>query len=76
VELGWLPTFGGGTLPGSYKIGAWYDTSNPPNVIDIMGTVAATNPGVPVISSQGATAATLTSSSRSPVMARRTLEVA
>jgi porin len=53
VELGWLPTFGNGTLPGSYKIGAWYDTSNAPNVVDIAGTVAATNPGVPVVSSQG-----------------------
>jgi porin len=53
VELGWLPTFGGGTLPGSYKIGAWYDTSNAPNVVDVLGTVAATNPSVPVVSSQG-----------------------
>jgi carbohydrate-selective porin OprB len=43
VELGWLPTFGGGKLPGSYKIGAWYDTSNAPNVVDVLGTVAATN---------------------------------
>ena len=53
VELAWLPKFGDGTLPGSYKIGAWYDTSNAPNVVDVMGTVAATNPSVPVVSSQG-----------------------
>jgi carbohydrate-selective porin OprB len=53
VELEWLPTFGGGTLPDSYKIGAWYDTSNAPNVVDVVGTVAVTNPSVPVVSSQG-----------------------
>jgi porin len=34
VELGWLPTFGGGTLPGSYKFGAWYDTSTADDVVD------------------------------------------
>jgi porin len=33
VELGWLPTFGGG-LEGSYKIGAWYDTSEADDVVD------------------------------------------
>jgi porin len=60
VELEWLPTFGGGTLPDSYKIGAWYDTSNAPNVVDVVGTVAVTNPSgvaaawtLPVVSSQG-----------------------
>lgn len=33
VELGWLPTFGGG-LEGSYKIGGWYDTSEADDVVD------------------------------------------
>jgi porin len=33
VELGWLPTFNGG-LEGSYKIGAWYDTSEADDVVD------------------------------------------
>jgi porin len=34
VELAWLPTFGGGTLPGSYKFGAWYDTSTADDVAE------------------------------------------
>jgi porin len=34
VELAWLPKFGGGTLPGSYKIGGWYDTSNADDIAD------------------------------------------
>jgi porin len=32
VELGWLPTFGG--LEGSYKVGAWYDTSEADDIVD------------------------------------------
>jgi porin len=40
-ELAWLPTFGGGTLPGSYKFGAWYSTSNADDVTaDINGNPA------------------------------------
>jgi porin len=53
VELAWLPTFGNGTLPGSYKFGGWYDTSTATDVIDTLGTVAARNPGVPVAQSRG-----------------------
>jgi porin len=34
VELAWQPSFGGGTLPGSYKIGGWYDTSTADDVVD------------------------------------------
>ena len=30
IEFGWTPTLGG--LPGNYKVGAWYDTSNANNV--------------------------------------------
>lgn len=33
VEVGWLPTFGNG-LAGSYKVGAWYDTSEADDVVD------------------------------------------
>jgi len=37
VELAWLPNFGG--LPGSYKVGGWYDTSTVDGVVsDINGT--------------------------------------
>ena len=33
-QLAWLPKFGDGALPGSYKIGAWYDTSTADDVVD------------------------------------------
>ncbi|MBB3562780.1 porin [Rhizobium sp. BK512] len=32
VEIGWLPQFANGALPGSYKVGAWYDTSSADDV--------------------------------------------
>lgn len=47
VELAWLPTFGEGKLPGSYKFGFWGDTSQVHDVVDEDGTVTADNPGVP-----------------------------
>lgn len=34
VEVAWLPSFGGGALTGSYKVGAWYDTSEANDVVD------------------------------------------
>ncbi|PZM14891.1 porin [Rhizobium tubonense] len=38
VELAWLPKFDNGALPGSYKIGGWYDTSNAEDVVsDVNG---------------------------------------
>jgi len=33
-EVGWLPTFADAHLPGSYKLGAWYNTSATPDVLD------------------------------------------
>jgi porin len=33
LEVGWLPTFGKG-LKGSYKFGAWYNTSKAPDVVE------------------------------------------
>jgi porin len=33
VEIGWLPTFGDG-LTGSYKVGAWYNSSTAPDVVE------------------------------------------
>ncbi|HVJ40782.1 MAG TPA: carbohydrate porin [Dongiaceae bacterium] len=48
VELAWLPTFGNGKLPGSYKFGAWGDTARVPDVVDRDGTVTADNPGTDV----------------------------
>jgi porin len=38
AELGWLPKFGDDGLPGSYKIGGWYDTSAADDVVsDVNG---------------------------------------
>ena len=34
VEFGWTPTLGPARLPGSYKFGAWYDTSTADDVLD------------------------------------------
>ena len=34
VEFGWTPTLGQARLPGSYKFGAWYDTSTANDVFD------------------------------------------
>jgi porin len=54
AELGWQPRlFGEEKLAGVYKFGAWYDTSNAPDVVDVLGTVAAMNPGVPVVEHHG-----------------------
>lgn len=34
VEIGWTPRFGKNQLPGSYKFGAWYDTSSAADVLE------------------------------------------
>jgi porin len=45
VELGWLPTFGDG-IKGSYKFGAWYNSSTAPDVVDnIYGQAQAIHGG-------------------------------
>lgn len=42
VELGWLPKLGKADLPGSYKLGFWYNTSEGTDVVnDINGQSAA-----------------------------------
>ncbi|RZN33748.1 porin [Bradyrhizobium sp. Leo121] len=52
VELAWLPNFGG-KLPGSYKVGAWYDTSTANDVVsDINGNPFAVT-GLPPIAGRG-----------------------
>lgn len=33
AEAGYTPTFGGGKLPGSYRVGGWYTTSRDPDVL-------------------------------------------
>lgn len=53
VEVAWLPGFNGGRLPGSYKIGAWYDTSEANDVAeDINGRLFALS-GLPARQHQG-----------------------
>jgi porin len=46
VELAWLPTFGNGKLPGSYKFGFWGDNARAKDVVNDDNTVTADNPGV------------------------------
>ena len=42
VEIAWLPTFAGGKLAGSYKIGAWYSSSTANDaVLDVNSNPAA-----------------------------------
>lgn len=37
-EIAWLPRFGGGRLPGSYKIGGWYSTASLADVVGDFNT--------------------------------------
>jgi porin len=53
VELAWLPRFAGGTLAGSYKIGAWYSSASANDaVLDVNGDLAALT-GVSPLRRQG-----------------------
>lgn len=48
-EVGWLPTFGGG-LEGSYKVGAWYNSSKVPDAVEnTNGQPLALERGVPLM---------------------------
>jgi len=48
-EIGWVPTFGGG-LRGSYKFGAWYNSSKAPDVVEnTRGQALAIDGGVPLM---------------------------
>ena len=49
VEFGWLPTFGDG-LKGSYKFGAWYNSSTAPDVVEnVYGQPLTINGGPPLM---------------------------
>jgi porin len=49
LELGWLPAFGKG-LKGSYKFGAWYNSSTAPDVAqNVYGQSLLTNGGPPIM---------------------------
>src|SRR5262249_40189789 len=47
-EVGWTPKLGDAGLPGAYRIGFWYDTSNLPDVFTAAnGNPLVLSPGVP-----------------------------
>jgi porin len=49
VEFGWLPTVGSG-LKGSYKFGAWYNSSTAPDVVEnVYGQPLAIDGGPPLM---------------------------
>jgi porin len=49
VEFGWLPTMGSG-LNGSYKFGAWYNSSTAPDVVEnVYGQPLAIDGGPPLM---------------------------
>jgi porin len=49
VEFGWLPTFGDG-LDGSYKFGAWYNSSTTPDVVEnVYGKPLSISGGPPLM---------------------------
>lgn len=53
VELAWLPSFGGGALPGSYKLGGWYSSANARSVaVDGVGSPTPLA-GLPALDRQG-----------------------
>jgi porin len=48
AEVGWMPKLFQDALPGAYRAGYWYDTSNQPNVfLAANGMPLVLNPGVP-----------------------------
>ena len=54
VEFAWSPRFGSAELPGTYRIGGWYDTSSQPDVfLAANGEPLVLNPGVPALMRDG-----------------------
>src|SRR5882672_1654731 len=50
VEVGWTPKLFSAALPGAYRIGYWYDSSNQPNVfLAANGNPLILSPGVPAL---------------------------
>ena len=48
LEIGWTPKLGEAGLPGAYRVGLWYDTSNLPDVFYAAnGNPLVLSPGVP-----------------------------
>jgi porin len=54
VEFDWAPKFGSAQLPGTYRFGGWYDTSNLPDVfLAANGQPQVLNPGAPPLIRNG-----------------------
>jgi porin len=54
LELTWSPKLGEAHLPGTYRIGAWYDSSTQPDVFTAAnGQPLVLNPGVPPLQHSG-----------------------
>jgi len=50
VEVGWTPKLFEARLPGAYRLGYWYDSSNQPNVfLAANGQPLVLSPGVPAL---------------------------
>jgi porin len=50
VEVGWTPKLFSAALPGAYRIGYWYDSSNQPNVhLAANGNPLVLSPGAPAL---------------------------
>jgi len=53
VEFGWLPGQSGGKLPGTYKLGAYYNSSPTPNVLTDINGFSAGFTGAPFATNNG-----------------------
>ena len=54
VELTWSPKLGAAGLPGTYRIGAWFDNSSQPDVfLAANGQPQVLSPGVPALQRNG-----------------------
>lgn len=54
LELAWSPRLGAQRLPGSWRIGGWYDNSSQPDVfLAANGQPQALNPGLPPLQRSG-----------------------
>lgn len=54
VEFDWSPRFGSAQLPGTYRFGAWYDTSSQPDVfLAANHQPLVLNPGLPALMRNG-----------------------
>ena len=52
-EIAWQPKFGGGRLPGSYKIGGWYSTASLADVVNDFNGNPAVASGLAAVQKSG-----------------------